>query len=133
MKYIKYLRNGKMDKNLKITIVIGIIIAIAVIGLALINESNNAKTQVSPLTDSFDYSSMPITTWDNNTKTYTFDQNISSVNGKDYKDITMSIIFYKDNVKGKFKLEKNFPKTTHLILMEQPKEVAESIKKFMLN
>ena len=43
-----------MDKNLKITIVIGIIIAIAVIGLALINESNNAKTQVSPLTDSFD-------------------------------------------------------------------------------
>lgn len=88
-----------MDKNLKITIVIGIIIAIAVIGLALINESNNAKTQVSPLTDSFDYSSMPITTWDNNTKTYTFDQNISSVNGKDYKDITMSIIFYKDNVK----------------------------------
>ena len=99
MKYIKYLRNGKMDKNLKITIVIGIIIAIAVIGLALINESNNAKTQVSPLTDIFDYSSMPITTWDNNTKTYTFDQNISSVNGKDYKDITMSIIFYKDNVK----------------------------------
>lgn len=88
-----------MDKNMKITIVIGIIIVIAVMGLALINENNNPKTQVSELTDSFDYSSMPDTTWDNNTKTYTFDQNISSANGKDYKDITMSIIFYKDNVK----------------------------------
>ena len=42
-----------------------------------------------------------------------------------------TVNFYKDNVKGKFKLEKNFPKTTHLILMEQPKEVAESIKKFI--
>lgn len=42
-----------------------------------------------------------------------------------------TVNFYKDNVKGKFKLEKNFPKTTHLILTEQPKEVAESIKKFI--
>ena len=39
--------------------------------------------------------------------------------------------FYKDNVKGKFQLEKNFPKTTHLILMEAPKEVADSVKKFI--
>ena len=41
-----------------------------------------------------------------------------------------TVNFYKDNVKGKFKLENNFPKTTHLILMEQPKEVADSIKNF---
>ena len=45
-----------------------------------------------------------------------------------YNMITVN--FYKDNVKGKFQLEKNFPKTTHLILMEKPKEVADSIKKF---
>ena len=42
-----------------------------------------------------------------------------------------TVNFYKDNVKGKFKLENNFPKTTHLILMEKPKEVAESIIKFI--
>ena len=42
-----------------------------------------------------------------------------------------TVNFYKDNVKGKFQLENNFPKTTHLILMEAPKEVAESVKKFI--
>ena len=42
-----------------------------------------------------------------------------------------TVNFYKDNVKGKFKLENNFPKTTHMILMEKPKEVAESIIKFI--
>ena len=42
-----------------------------------------------------------------------------------------TVNFYKDNVKGKCKLENNFPKTTHLILMEQPKEVAESVIKFI--
>ena len=42
-----------------------------------------------------------------------------------------TIDFYKKNVKGKFVLEKDFPKTTHMILMEKPHEVAESVKKFM--
>ena len=44
-----------------------------------------------------------------------------------------TVNFYKNNVKGKFVLENNFPKTTHLILMEKPKEVAESVKKFIKN
>ena len=42
-----------------------------------------------------------------------------------------TVNFYKKNITGKFTLENNFPKTTHLILMEKPHEVAESIKKFM--
>ena len=42
-----------------------------------------------------------------------------------------TVNFYKDNVKGKFQLENNFPKTTHMILMEAPKEVADSVKKFI--
>ena len=42
-----------------------------------------------------------------------------------------TVNFYKNNVKGKFKLENNFPKTTHMILMEKPVEVANSVKKFM--
>lgn len=42
-----------------------------------------------------------------------------------------TVNFYKKNIKGKFVLENNFNKTTHLILMEKPKEVAESVKKFI--
>ena len=44
-----------------------------------------------------------------------------------------TVNFYKENVKGKFVLENNFKNTTHLILMEKPHEVAESIKKFIKN
>ena len=42
-----------------------------------------------------------------------------------------TVNFYKKNVKGKFILNNNFPKTTHLILMEKPHEVAESVKSFI--
>lgn len=39
--------------------------------------------------------------------------------------------FIKDNVKGGFVLEKDFPGTTHVILMEKPRETAERVKEFM--
>ena len=42
-----------------------------------------------------------------------------------------TVNFYKENVKDKFVLDNNFPKTTHLILMEKPHEVAESVKRFI--
>ena len=42
-----------------------------------------------------------------------------------------TVNFYKNNVKGKFQLENNFPKTTHRILQEKPKEVADCVKKFL--
>ena len=42
-----------------------------------------------------------------------------------------TVNFYKDNVKGKFVLEKDFPNTTHVILTEKPHEVAECVKKFI--
>ena len=43
----------------------------------------------------------------------------------------VAVNFYKDNVKNEFVLEKDFPNTTHTILMEKPKEVAEKIKQFI--
>ena len=46
-----------------------------------------------------------------------------------YSMITVN--FYKEHVKGSFVLEKDFPGTTHLILMEKPHEVAERVKAFM--
>ena len=39
--------------------------------------------------------------------------------------------FIREHVKGGFVLEKNFPGTTHLILMEKPRDVAERVKAFM--
>lgn len=42
-----------------------------------------------------------------------------------------TVNFYRDNVKGKFVLEDDFPGTTHLILMEKPVEVAGRVKAFL--
>ncbi len=42
-----------------------------------------------------------------------------------------AVNFYREHVKNKFYLEKDFPDTTHLILMEKPHEVAEKIKLFL--
>ena len=42
-----------------------------------------------------------------------------------------TVDFYRENVKGKFALVKDFPGTTHLILMEKPHEVAEKVKAFL--
>ena len=39
--------------------------------------------------------------------------------------------FIRDHVKGGFTLEKDFPGTTHVILMEKPHESAECIKNFI--
>lgn len=43
----------------------------------------------------------------------------------------VTVNFYKDNVKSDFVLEKDFPGTTHTILMEKPKEVAQKVKAFI--
>ena len=43
----------------------------------------------------------------------------------------VTVNFYRDNVKSTFTLEKDFPGTTHLILMEKPHEVAERVKAFL--
>ena len=45
----------------------------------------------------------------------------------------VTVDFYREHVKNKFVLEKDFPGTTHLILMEKPHEVAERVKAFLRN
>ena len=42
-----------------------------------------------------------------------------------------TVEFYRENVRGGFQLADGFPGTTHLILMEAPKAVAERVKEFM--
>ncbi len=85
-----------MDNKYKISIIIAVIVLIGVIAFVSINESNDITNQLSPLGDDFDFSSEPVISWNERTKEYSFKQNISSLNGTDYKDIGIRIIFYKD-------------------------------------
>lgn len=41
-----------------------------------------------------------------------------------------AVNFIREHVKGKFVLAKDFPNTTHLLLMEQPDLIADCVKKF---
>lgn len=84
-----------MDK--KITIVmIAVIVAVVAIG-AYFGLANTFIPENSPLSELFDYSIEPTTCWNANKKEYSFSQSISSVNGKNYKNIDIKVNFYKGN------------------------------------
>lgn len=84
-----------MDK--KITIVmIAIIVAVVAIG-AYFGLANTFIPESSPLTELFDYSIEPTTSWNADKNEYSFSQTISSVNGKNYKNIDIKVNFYKGN------------------------------------
>ena len=84
-----------MDK--KITIVmIAVIVAVVAIG-AYFGLANTFIPESSPLTELFDYSIEPTTSWNTNKNEYSFSQRISSVNGKNYKNIDIKVNFYKGN------------------------------------
>ena len=83
-----------MDK--KYIAMIAIIIAVLAIGAYLaINDSSIPES--SEMTDLFDYSIEPDTSWNEDEDEYSFSQSISSVNGKEYKNIDIKVNFYKDN------------------------------------
>ncbi|AMK15130.1 hypothetical protein [Methanobrevibacter olleyae] len=84
-----------MDKKITIGIIVVIVAIIAI--CAFLVFSNNSIPESSELTDLFDYSIKPNTNWNDDKKEYSFSQSISSINGKDYKDIEIKVNFYKDN------------------------------------
>ena len=84
-----------MDKKITITI-IAIIVAVVAIG-AYLGFANNSIPESSQMTDLFDYSIEPTTSWNAEKKEYSFSQSIRSVNGKDYKNIDINVNFYKGN------------------------------------
>ena len=83
-----------MDK--KYIVMIAIIIAVLAIGAFLV-INNSSIPESSEMTDLFDYSIEPDTSWNEDENEYSFSQSISSVNGKDYKNIDIKVNFYKDN------------------------------------
>ena len=84
-----------MDKKITIAI-IAIIVAVVAIG-AYFGLANTFIPKSSPMTDLFDYSIEPTTSWNAEKKEYSFSQSIQSVNGKDYKNIDIKVNFYKGN------------------------------------
>ena len=84
-----------MDKKITITI-IAIIVAVVAIG-AYLGFANNSIPESSQMTDLFDYSIEPTTSWNAEKKEYSFSQSIKSVNGKNYKNIDIKVNFYKGN------------------------------------
>lgn len=83
-----------MDK--KYIAMAAIIIAVLAVG-AFLMLNNTFIPESSEMTDLFDYSIEPDTSWNSEKKEYSFSQSISSVNGKDYKNIDIKVNFYKDN------------------------------------
>ena len=84
-----------MDKRITIAIIV-IIVAVVAIG-AYFGLANTFIPESSPLTDLFDYSIEPTTSWNAEKNEYSFSQSIMSVNGKDYKNIDIKVNFYKGN------------------------------------
>ena len=82
-----------MDKKY-IAMIAAIIIVLAIGAFLII--SNSSIPESSKETDLFDYSIVPDTNWNSDKKEYSFSQSISSVNGKDYKNIDIKVNFYKD-------------------------------------
>ena len=84
-----------MDKKITI-IIIAVIMAVVAIG-AFLGFANTFIPESSELTDLFDYSIQPTTNWNPEKGVYSFNQSISSVDGKDYRNIDIKVNFYKDN------------------------------------
>ena len=83
-----------MDKKY-IVMIVAIIAVLAIVGFFA--YSNFSHPESSEQTELFDYSIEPTTSWNADKKEYSFSQSISSVNGKDYKNIDIKVNFYKGN------------------------------------
>lgn len=83
-----------MDKK-SIAFIALIVVILIMIGGYLISSQNSIESQISELTGSFDFSNEPVTSWDGSTHEYKFKQNVKTSDHKEFKDISMDILFYK--------------------------------------
>ncbi len=88
-------RGEIMDKRI-IAFIALIAVIVIMIGGYVISSSNSVESQISDITGSFDFSSEPITSWDEDTHEYKFNQNVKTFDKKEFKDISMDILFYKN-------------------------------------
>ena len=88
-------RGEIMDKRI-IAFIALIAVIVMMIGGYVISSSNSVESQISDITGSFDFSSEPVTSWDEDTHEYKFNQNVKTFDKKEFKDISMDILFYKN-------------------------------------
>ena len=88
-------RGEIMDKRISAFIAL-IAVIVIMIGGYVISSSNSVESQISDITGSFDFSSEPVTSWDEDTHEYKFNQNVKTFDKKEFKDISMDILFYKN-------------------------------------
>ena len=88
-------RGEIMDKRI-IAFIALIAVIVIMIGGYVISSSNSVESQISDITGSFDFSSEPVTSWDEDTHEYKFNQNVKTFDKKEFKDISMDILFYKN-------------------------------------
>lgn len=84
-----------MDKK-SIAFIALIAVVLIAIGGYVLSNTNSIESQISDITASFDFSSEPVTSWDAGTQEYKFKQNVKTFDNKEFKDISMDILFYKD-------------------------------------
>lgn len=84
-----------MDKRI-IAFIALIAVIVIMIGGYVISSSNSVESQISDITGRFDFSSEPVTSWDEDTHEYKFNQNVKTFDKKEFKDISMDILFYKN-------------------------------------
>ena len=88
-------RGEIMDKRI-IAFIALIAVIVIMIGGYVISSSNSVESQISDITGSFDFSSEPVTSWDEDTNEYKFNQNVKTFDKKEFKDISLDILFYKN-------------------------------------
>ncbi len=88
-------RGEIMDKRI-IAFIALIAVIVIMIGGYVISSSNSVESQISDITGSFEFSSEPVTSWDEDTHEYKFNQNVKTFDKKEFKDISMDILFYKN-------------------------------------
>ena len=91
-----YISRGEiMDKRIIAFIALIAVVLIAIGGYVLSN-SNNIESEISDLNAYFDFSNEPVTSWDESTHEYKFKQNVRTFDQKEFKDISLDILFLKD-------------------------------------
>lgn len=84
-----------MDKR-TIAFIALIVVVLIMIGGYVISNQNSVESQISDLNVDFDFSNEPVTAWDASTHEYSFKQDVRTFDHKEFKDISMDVLFYKN-------------------------------------
>ena len=88
-----------MDKRI-IAFIALIAVIVIMIGGYVISSSNSVESQISDITGSFDFSSEPVTSWDEDTHEYKFNQNVKTFDKKEFSYVRLNQQPRRDRISG---------------------------------